>query len=115
MQRLNDAADPGQFSGRLDLSHAGAFGHSLGGVAAVQASAADRRLRAVANLDGGTGEMSDNVTRNAAVPVLVLTKAITTPSAPSDQILKTWGYCREPASSGSWRRNARHKGYSTRR
>ena len=40
------------FKGRLDLARTGIFGHSIGGVTAVEACMIDERLRACANLDG---------------------------------------------------------------
>jgi predicted dienelactone hydrolase len=40
------------FAGRLDLTRAGAFGHSAGGQAAAHACQIDRRLRACLNQDG---------------------------------------------------------------
>ena len=89
-----NAADGGAFAGRLDLSHVGAFGHSLGGVAAVQIAASDRRFTAVANLDGGTGEIADNIERNRVTPLLLVTKSTAAESAPTDQTLKTWGLSR---------------------
>ena len=40
------------FSGRLDLAHVGAFGHSFGGIAAAHACQKDQRIRACLNQDG---------------------------------------------------------------
>ncbi len=40
------------FQDRLDLARIGAFGHSMGGKAAIRACQTDRRLRACANQDG---------------------------------------------------------------
>lgn len=52
LQQL-DAFDPdGRFTGRLDLSRLGAFGHSLGGIEAAQFCVSDPRCRAVADVDG---------------------------------------------------------------
>jgi hypothetical protein len=42
-----------RFGGRLDLARLGAFGHSLGGNAALEYCRLDRRCLAAANLDGG--------------------------------------------------------------
>lgn len=47
-----DAASGQAFAGHLDLSRIGVFGHSIGGAAAVLASARVPGIRAVANLDG---------------------------------------------------------------
>ncbi len=44
--------DDGLFSHRLDLAHVGIMGHSLGGITAAVASAADARLVACVNVDG---------------------------------------------------------------
>jgi predicted dienelactone hydrolase len=41
-----------RFKGRLDLNHIGVIGHSNGGTAAVQACHANKRIKAVINLDG---------------------------------------------------------------
>jgi predicted dienelactone hydrolase len=40
------------FSGRLDLAHVGAFGHSFGGIAAAHACQKDQRIKACLNQDG---------------------------------------------------------------
>jgi dienelactone hydrolase len=40
------------FTGKLDLTHVGAFGHSLGGRAVGRACQLDRRITACVNLDG---------------------------------------------------------------
>ncbi|QQS41669.1 MAG: hypothetical protein IPM63_01615 [Acidobacteriota bacterium] len=40
------------FGGRLELSSVGAFGHSVGGAAAMEAANLDRRIAAVINFDG---------------------------------------------------------------
>jgi hypothetical protein len=44
---------PWPLSGRLDLDRFGAFGHSLGGNAALECARLDPRCKAVVNLDGG--------------------------------------------------------------
>ncbi len=46
------AAGEHPLAGRLDLERVGILGHSLGGITAAQACAADARLRACLNLDG---------------------------------------------------------------
>jgi len=45
-------ASPLPFSGHLDLSRVGAFGHSFGGTAAAHACQMDRRIKACLNQDG---------------------------------------------------------------
>jgi predicted dienelactone hydrolase len=49
---LDRSTPPGRLAARLDAGRAGAFGHSMGGVAAAQFCADDRRCRAALNLDG---------------------------------------------------------------
>ncbi|WP_257454772.1 alpha/beta hydrolase family protein [Archangium lipolyticum] len=51
LERLQ--AGSGLLAGRMDLERLGAFGHSMGGNAAMELCARDARCRAVANLDGG--------------------------------------------------------------
>ena len=48
-----NASDPsGRFTGRLDLSHVGAFGHSFGGAQSAQFCHDDARCRAAIDIDG---------------------------------------------------------------
>jgi dienelactone hydrolase len=51
LEELN-AEEGSRFTGRLDLSQIGGMGHSLGGITAAQACAADPRLKSCLNLDG---------------------------------------------------------------
>jgi hypothetical protein len=51
LEALN--AGPDRLAGRLDLDRLGAFGHSLGGNAALELCRLDGRCKAAANLDGG--------------------------------------------------------------
>ncbi|HLZ67454.1 MAG TPA: hypothetical protein VKQ29_14565 [Aliidongia sp.] len=51
LERLNEEPSSA-FAHRLDLDRVGAWGFSLGGAAAAQAAWLDRRIKAVANLDG---------------------------------------------------------------
>ncbi|WPB75946.1 hypothetical protein KYC5002_44025 [Archangium violaceum] len=51
LERLE--AGSGLLAGRMDLDRLGAFGHSMGGNAAVELCARDERCLAVANMDGG--------------------------------------------------------------
>jgi dienelactone hydrolase len=95
MERLA-ANDPAQLlTGRLDLERVGIFGHSLGGVAAVLACTVDRRFKAALNLDGGTGEMSDNLERGIEQPFMLMVKAQTPASAATDKQLAAWELSRE--------------------
>lgn len=52
LNRLTGLQRRGRFAGRLDLAHAGIFGHSIGGATAVNVLLADRRFRAAIDLDG---------------------------------------------------------------
>jgi hypothetical protein len=51
LEALNGGTD--RLAGRLDLGRLGAFGHSLGGNAALEYCRLDARCKAAANLDGG--------------------------------------------------------------
>jgi predicted dienelactone hydrolase len=52
LARLNAADSSGRFTGRLDLSRVGAFGHSFGGAAVAQFCHDDPRCKAGVDLDG---------------------------------------------------------------
>lgn len=52
LDELGRAPSTLPFSGRLDLSHVGAFGHSFGGIAAAPACHKDQRIKACLNQDG---------------------------------------------------------------
>ncbi len=52
LERLNASDAAGRFSGRLDLSRLGAFGHSLGGAEALQFCHDDPRCKAGVDIDG---------------------------------------------------------------
>ncbi|HTQ57146.1 MAG TPA: hypothetical protein VMI94_21905 [Bryobacteraceae bacterium] len=52
LQRLNAAAPPEKFAGRLDMRRLGIFGHSFGGATALQFCHDDPRCRAGIDLDG---------------------------------------------------------------
>lgn len=55
LSRLNSASDgESPLAGSLDLSRVAAIGHSIGGQASARACQVDDRVRACANLDGGT-------------------------------------------------------------
>lgn len=64
-------ADPRSvLHGRLDTGHAGAFGHSFGGAAALRLCGRDPRIRGAVNLDGYSfGALSS---RTAAQPVMIV-------------------------------------------
>ena len=52
LERLNSAAPPGKFAGRLDLASVGVFGHSFGGATAAQFCHDDARCKAGIDMDG---------------------------------------------------------------
>ena len=52
LSQLNAADSSGRFTGRLDLSRVGVFGHSLGGIEAAQFCVVDERCKAVVDIDG---------------------------------------------------------------
>ena len=52
----------GQFSGRLDLTRVGAFGHSFGGAASLNLLGSDPRVKSAVNLDGWTFQGLDHRT-----------------------------------------------------
>ena len=52
LQTLNGSTRPGRFTGRLDLTRVGAFGHSFGGAAVAEFCRRDPRCRAGVNIDG---------------------------------------------------------------
>jgi len=52
LQEINAADSSGRFTGRLNLESVGAFGHSLGGAAALQFCRDDVRCKAGINIDG---------------------------------------------------------------
>ncbi|MGW6375751.1 alpha/beta hydrolase family protein [Rhodococcus sp. NPDC055112] len=69
---------PAGLAGALDTSRVIAMGHSLGGAAALQAAADDRRIVGAVDLDGTPWGPVANV--GAAVPTLVVTSADTDPA-----------------------------------
>ena len=52
LERMNSGASRGLFTGKLDLSRLGVFGHSLGGSTTGQVCVTDDRFDACVNLDG---------------------------------------------------------------
>jgi len=52
LQRLNSGSPSSKFAGRLDLTHVGVFGHSLGGATAAQFCHDDSRCTAAIDVDG---------------------------------------------------------------
>jgi dienelactone hydrolase len=65
------AKDDPVFGGKLDLQRIGSFGHSFGGVTALEVCRVDDRCRAAVNLDGG---FADSEGVQAAIrPILLMT------------------------------------------
>lgn len=64
-----DAGDP-LFAGHLDLGRMGSFGHSFGGVTALEVCRVEVRCRAAADLDGG---LPRGGLQNTERPVLLMT------------------------------------------
>jgi predicted dienelactone hydrolase len=62
------------FSGRLDLTRVGVFGHSMGGVASAAFCAKDARCRAAINLDGSP-QYGDLIDQPSPRPFLMLYSA----------------------------------------
>ncbi|MHC8669691.1 alpha/beta hydrolase family protein [Bacillus cereus] len=52
IEKLNENDETGFFTGRLDISRIGMFGHSYGGATAAQILAKDSRVKAAINMDG---------------------------------------------------------------
>jgi len=52
LERLNASDPSGKFTGRLDMTRVGIFGHSFGGATAAQCCAADSRCKAGIDVDG---------------------------------------------------------------
>jgi dienelactone hydrolase len=52
LQRLNASDASGRFTGRLDMTHVGVFGHSFGGATAAQFCSQDFRCKAGIDVDG---------------------------------------------------------------
>jgi dienelactone hydrolase len=52
LERLNNSDAPGKFTGRLDMTRVGVFGHSFGGATAAQFCHDDSRCKAGIDVDG---------------------------------------------------------------
>lgn len=90
------ATDP-LLAGRLDLRRMGSFGHSFGGVTALEVCRTDVRCRAAANLDGGLPR--DGLT-SAVRPVLLMTSA---QSKSLDYAVRLWtAYVRAARGPVDW-------------
>jgi dienelactone hydrolase len=86
LTQLNASDSSGQFTGRLDLSRIGAFGHSFGGAAVLQFGHDDPRCKAAIDLDGAPhGEV---IRSGIDRPVMLLLGAHTHESDPDSQQIK---------------------------
>jgi predicted dienelactone hydrolase len=95
LEKLDAGKTPGQFSGRLDLARVGAFGHSIGGVAAAQTCQSDRRFKACLNLDGKAKSLSffpDADGKGPEQPFMTFEKAL---PEPTEKQLAEWKTTRE--------------------
>jgi hypothetical protein len=95
LEKLNSGAPPGQFKGRMDLTRVGAFGHSIGGVAAAQTCQIDRRFKACLNLDGKVNSRALFPAANGkgpAQPFMTLEKSL---PEPTEKQLTDWKTTRE--------------------
>jgi dienelactone hydrolase len=75
--------------GHLDMHRLGAFGHSLGGAASVQAAYEDERFLAAIDMDGTMFGEAER--KGSRVPLLFLKSD---PPSPSDEQLQGWGITR---------------------
>jgi predicted dienelactone hydrolase len=80
--RVNDSDPAGRFTGRLDLTRLGIFGHSLGGATSLQFCHDDARCRAAINIDGNP--FGSVVEEGAHQPCLLLFENVDISSTPKD-------------------------------
>ena len=81
---------PAPLEGHLDLDRVGAFGHSLGGNAALGFCRIDDRCRAAVNLDGGNwGDVGD---LGLAKPALIVASEHPEMLAPAEQMVAAGAY-----------------------
>lgn len=95
LEKLNAEKQDNQFAGHFDLQNVGIFGHSHGGVAAVNATIRDKRFKASINLDGlmiGNPYFSDKNGNLPNQPFMLLTKKT---EEPSDKDLEKRGITRQ--------------------
>jgi predicted dienelactone hydrolase len=95
LEKLGAGKTPGQFSVRLDLARVGAFGHSMGGVAAAQTCQSDRRFKACLNLDGKAKSLSFFPDANGKGPEQPFMTFEKTLPAPTEKQLAEWKTTRE--------------------
>lgn len=89
LEKLDANADS-PFDGQLDFEKVGAFGHSFGGPAALQAAKDEEKIKAAANLDGrmfGLAEFGDVAALGLPKPVLLFDHPLPDPSQKNDEIV----------------------------
>src|SRR5262249_21368780 len=97
LEELNRVASRLPFSGRLDFTRVGAFGHSFGGIAAAHACQTDQRIKACLNQDGAVASQPYFlVVRRWGMdqPFMLIERAFRT-DPPSDQELAAMKLTRE--------------------
>jgi predicted dienelactone hydrolase len=100
LEKLNGGKIASQFSGRLDLKRVGAFGHSIGGVAAAKFCQSDPRFKACLNLDGKanslpffpTSDKPNSEAKGPDQPFMSFEKAL---PEPTERQLAEWKATRE--------------------
>jgi predicted dienelactone hydrolase len=80
--RVNESDPTGRFTGRLDLTRLGMFGHSLGGATSLQFCHDDVRCKAAINIDGNP--FGSVVREGAGQPCLLLFENVDISSTPRD-------------------------------
>ncbi len=79
LERIDRSDPDGRFTGRIDASRVGVFGHSFGGAVAAEACRDDSRVKAGANLDGLI--FGEAMTKGIGKPYLVLADDTHMPTA----------------------------------
>lgn len=99
--------DGTSWAARLDFKRVGALGHSIGGVAAVQACEEDPRIQAALSLDGHTRSLPfllDSAGRGPTGPLLEITDGN---PIPADEELARRGVSRQQAEQQAAEEDAR--------
>jgi predicted dienelactone hydrolase len=74
LEQLNTSDPSGKFTGRLDMTRAGVFGHSFGGAQAAQFCSEDSRCKAAIDIDGAP--LGSVVTSGLNRPLMFLFSAL---------------------------------------
>jgi predicted dienelactone hydrolase len=86
--QLNTGDPDGRFTGRLDLTRVGVFGHSTGGGAAVQVCADDSRCKAVLGMDTWVEPVDDRVIVNGLAKPMMFINSESWNSGPNRERLQ---------------------------